>query len=483
MIWFCRARPGAILSAPCLAAPCLAAPCRAAPCLAAPCLVALCLVALCLATLCLPACNSPQGSPTAPPDEVDVHNNSAAAPAQQPESTGGRSPVAREPSEPVRQRSSPATVAASEPPQLLTAEELAQGWIALFDGSTLFGWEPNSDANWRVEESAIVVDAGDVGLLSTNSQFGNYILKLEFRSAPGTNSGIFLQTPQQPQDPASDCYELNIADSDNPFPTGSLVKRFKAPGNFDSKDWQAYEITVNQDHITVDLAGQQVLDYTDPNSLGRGHIGLQLNQGKVEFRNIKLRPLIMASIFNGEDLAGWKDYPKMASVFSVTEAGNLNVRNGSGQLESENSYGDFIFQLECITHATDLNSGIFYRCIPGDVMMGYECQIHNGFINGDRRQPKDYGTGGIFRRQEARLVVADDQQWFHKTIIADGPHMAAWVNGYQVSDWTDNRQPDANPRRGLRVEPGTIMIQGHDPTTDLSFRHLRITEIAPRSAE
>ena len=114
-------------------------------------------------------------------------------------------------------------------------------------------------------------------------------------------------------------------------------------------------------------------------------------------------------------------------------------------------------------------------------MMGYESQIHNGFKDGDRRQPVDWGTGAIFKRTPARLVVADDLKWFHKTILADGAHIATWVNGYQVADWTDDREPNENPRRGLRTEPGTIMIQGHDPTTDLSFRNLRITELVPRA--
>jgi len=77
-------------------------------------------------------------------------------------------------------------------------------------------------------------------------------------------------------------------------------------------------------------------------------------------------------------------------------------------------------------------------------------------------------------------VIADDFEWFAKTIIAEGPHIAVWVNGTQVTDWTDKREPDENPRRGLRLEPGTIMIQGHDPTTDLSFRNLRAAEMPRR---
>lgn len=437
-------------------------------------------------TLCLCACNSQPQSPavqTDAPDSRDVlsQSKSVAIGHSEPAKEQAEPTTARP--EPVQQDAEEPAEVVSQPPQLLTAEELAEGWIALFDGQTLFGWQAANKANWRVEDGSIVVDEGEVGLLCSNSQFADYILKLEFRSAPGTNSGIFLHTPRQPRDPASDCYELNIADSDNPFPTASLVKRAKAEGHFDSQDWQAYEVSVNQGRVTVMLDGRQVLDYTDPNPLGRGHIGLQLNQGKVEFRNIKLRPLGLKKIFNGQDLAGWKSYPEMASVFSVIEEGNLNVKNGSGQLETEGSYGDFVLQLECITHAPDLNSGIFYRCIPGDVMMGYESQIHNGFVDGDRSQPKDCGTGGIFRRQNARWVVADDGQWFYKTLIAGGPHVATWVNGYQVCDWTDERPPNENPRRGLRVEPGTIMIQGHDPATDLSFRNLRIIEMTPRAAE
>jgi len=116
-------------------------------------------------------------------------------------------------------------------------------------------------------------------------------------------------------------------------------------------------------------------------------------------------------------------------------------------------------------------------------MNGYESQIHNGFKNGDRSQPLDCGTGGIFRRQNARRVVADDLKWFFKTIVAHGPHVAVWVNGFQVTDWTDNRPPDPNPRKGLRVEPGTLMIQGHDPTTDLSFRNLRVAELGKRNGD
>ena len=36
-----------------------------------------------------------------------------------------------------------------------------------------------------------------------------------------------------------------------------------------------------------------------------------------------------------------------------------------------------------------------------------------------------------------------------------------------------------NARNGCRLEKGPISLQGHDPTTDLSFRNLRIAELPP----
>jgi hypothetical protein len=124
-----------------------------------------------------------------------------------------------------------------------------------------------------------------------------------------------------------------------------------------------------------------------------------------------------------------------------------------------------------------LNSGVFFRTLREGRWMGYESQINNVVQDGDRTKPADFGTGAIYRRQPARRVVPGDHQWFTKTIVADGPHFAVWVNGYQVTDWTDTRPEKENPREGLRLGPGVIAIQGHDPTTDFLFRKIGIAEL------
>jgi len=364
----------------------------------------------------------------------------------------------------------------------LTSQQISDGWVSLFDGKTLFGWQATSEANWRVESSEIRVDAGPAGWLMTTTEFADFHLHLQFKTSDKSNSGVFVRTNLAPEDPLRDCYEVNIAPLDNPFPTGSLVARQKveADTSFSEEGWQTLEIFAKGPDVRVLLNGDQVCELNDPQPLLRGHIGLQFMEGPIAFREVRLKPLGLTSIFNGKDLSGWKDDRAEESEFTVTSNGELQVSDGPGQLESTEKYGDFVLQLDCFVNGEGLNSGIFFRCIPGDKMMGYESQIHNGMIDGDPTKPEDCGTGGIFRRQNARRIVAEDFQWFTKTIIADGPHMAVWVNGYQVSDWTDERSPDENPRRGLRLAPGTLMIQGHDPTTDLRFRNLRAVELPKR---
>ena len=374
----------------------------------------------------------------------------------------------------------PAT-ARAEDPNTLSPAELDAGWILLFDGQTDFGWKATSQANWKVADGVISVSEGSMGLLRTTSEFGDFELKVDFRNPAGTNSGVFLRTPAEPKDPATDCYELNIAaETVSPFPTGSFVKRKKALDTPVSDKWRSFHVKAEGGHFSVAVDGWQVLDYLDPKPLGRGYIGLQYNTGPVEFRNVKLKPLRLKSLFNGRDLSGWKTFAGKSSVISVTPEGALNIKNGPGQAESEALFGDFVFQGEIISNGKELNSGIFFRNIPGSLAQGYESQIQNGYKNGDRTQPKDCGTGGFYRRQNARKVVSNDFEWFHKTLVVSGPHMATWINGYQVSDWTDERKPSENPREGLRVAPGSLTIQGHDPTTNLSFRHLQAAELPAR---
>ncbi len=363
--------------------------------------------------------------------------------------------------------------------QRLPLEDAREGWIRLFDGHTLFGWETTGDANWQVSEGTITVDSGDPGLLCTSTDWHDYELTLEFNADPDTNSGVFLRTPLQPTDPATDCFEINIAPDDNPFPTASVVGRVRADEDQIPEQtfgqWRRLTMRVQGDQLSVNIDGQLACEVTDEEGLTGGRIGLQKNSGRVAFRDIRLRPLGMKSLLD-EELTGWKRYPEMAGQFEATEQGGLQVTGGKTQLESRNQYGDFTLLAEYQMNHPETNSGIFFRSIPGDEMMGYECQVNDEMIDGDPLRPADGGTGGIFRRQDARIVAARPGESNAVLLTARGPQIAAWVNGIQVSDVIDQREPDENPRRGLRLDPGTLIIQGHDPATDIVYRQLSIAE-------
>jgi hypothetical protein len=108
------------------------------------------------------------------------------------------------------------------------------------------------------------------------------------------------------------------------------------------------------------------------------------------------------------------------------------VKDGNGDLQTEAQFGDFILQLDVISNGEHLNSGVFIRAIPGQFWLGYESQIRNQWEGDDRTRPVDFGTGGIYRRQPARRVVASDREWFLD--VAARPTLRHLGRGYQVSD-------------------------------------------------
>lgn len=416
------------------------------------CFLGICFLGVCVLGICVLGCSG----------KNDVQSNAMAK--AQPS----------EPSAPI----APQTYEASAEQLLaarLPAQDAADGWIRLFDGHTLFGWEITGAANWRVEDGAIVVDEGEKCFLCTSIPWADYELELEYQADPTTDSGVFLRTPLEPESPKLDCYEVNIAPTTHPFPTAGIVMRQKADTVPDASpdQWRAMRIVMDGKNVNVSVDGKQVNDYTDPIGLAAGRISLQHNSGRVAFRNIRLKPLGLESMLDAK-LSGWKKYPNMPGEFSIDDDGHLRVVGGRTQLESKQSYGDFVLMARYKLADPEMNSGVFFRCLPGQEMMGYECQISNQTNDGNLLSPADTGTGGIFKRQDARVVAGNPDDFSTLVLVVHQEKIAAWVDGVQVSNWFDDRAADENPRRGLRLEPGTIMIQGHDPGTDATFAEIAI---------
>ncbi len=359
---------------------------------------------------------------------------------------------------------------ADEELSALSAEEIRDGWIMLFDRESSFGWTPRFEEDGKVSvDDGILSIEGPLTLQST-SRFGSFEGRLEVKFLGTENAGPVLV----PSDPSED-----------------WVIELGSPNQKFSKSWFNFEFVVRgPDSVKGEFRGIHTSERNNINSAGafsalradlpldRSILAFQVEEGvTLQVRRADIKPLNTEPIFDGETLEGWNVLEDGNSVYSVTDEGYLNVKNGRGDIQTTGEYDDFVLQTEIFVNGENLNSGIFFRALPGQYWSGYESQIRNQYEGDDRTKPVDFGTGGIYRRQPSRRVVADDFEWFTKTLLADGNHFAVWVNGYQVSDWTDERPPANNGRNGFKAAPGVISIQGHDPTTDFSFRNIRIAEL------
>src|SRR6266542_2108097 len=140
-------------------------------------------------------------------------------------------------------------VASSWAQNTLTPKEAAEGWILLFDGKSLKGWQgratsvPNTTGDWSVENGSIVCGGRVPSWLSGDAVFSDFELKVEFRGGEKVNSGVFLRSQKEGQ-PHITGYELQIWDyQPTGFLTGSLVGSQKAsPVKIKPDQWNSYEV-------------------------------------------------------------------------------------------------------------------------------------------------------------------------------------------------------------------------------------------------
>lgn len=355
---------------------------------------------------------------------------------------------------------SPSTIFAGDKPNTLTQKEIEEGWILLFDGETTFGWKTEGDV--KVADGKISLGGKSASSIQTSCEFPPSSIDLEYsRSGKPSLKVCGRESDFFTQDAVNQWASMRIRAIREPKVMFHDIRFLRNGREFGA----------------IGISGGPPEEQLSK----KGAFRIEVPAGdQITLHSIKLRPFAMNSLFNAKDLSGWKvfDDPKRnASKWSVTKEGWLNVKNGPGDLQTEKKFDNFILQFECISNGKALNSGIFFRCIENQYQNGYEAQVQNGFKDNDRTKPADFGTGAIYRRIAARKVVPNDNEWFTMTVLAHGKHIATWVNGYQTVDWTDDRKENENPRNGYRAAAGHISIQGHDVTTDLSFRNIRIVEL------
>lgn len=217
------------------------------------------------------------------------------------------------------------TLHAADSVNALSADEKAQGWRLLFDGTSLNGWHLYAkkgppEAGWKAEGGLLKKVAKQRGGdIVTDQTFGDFDLRWEWRVAAGGNNGVkYLVTEQRTSAPG---HEYQMID-DAGHPDGKLGAKRQTAAFYDVLppaadkplkpvgEWNSSRILVQGNHVEHWLNGKKVLEYelgSDAvkaavaaskfkNSAGfgtkiSGHIMLTDHQDECWFRNLKLREL------------------------------------------------------------------------------------------------------------------------------------------------------------------------------------------------
>ena len=189
------------------------------------------------------------------------------------------------------------------------------GFVPLFDGQTLNGWHVQGGKieSWQARDGILSCVAPEGGWLSTDQEYGDFVLSLQWRIPQEGNSGVGLRYPKDSHVSQAGM-EIQILDDAAEIHrdikpeqhTGSIYYQVaaeqgaaKAPG-----EWNSYEITCRGPLVVVVLNGNEVVradmdehtegkgDLTPLSQRPRaGYIGLQSHGTGVDFRNIKIKIL------------------------------------------------------------------------------------------------------------------------------------------------------------------------------------------------
>ena len=196
-------------------------------------------------------------------------------------------------------------------------------WQSLFDGASANAWrgfhQTGLPAGWQVVDGALTrVGAG--GDIITTEQFQNFELELDWKIAPGGNSGVFFHVAEDtmkyvwqtgPEMQVLD--NQRHSDGKNPMTSAGSNFALHAPVRDVSKpagEWNRARLIVNGPHVEHWLNGEKVVEYELWNDdwkqrvqaskfkdmpryglMPTGHIALQDHGDWVAFRNIRIRRL------------------------------------------------------------------------------------------------------------------------------------------------------------------------------------------------
>ncbi len=178
------------------------------------------------------------------------------------------------------------------------------GYDTLFNGKNLNGWTNHGTEKWYVENGELLCESGpdkQYGYLSTDKEYYNFELTLQFKLESNGNSGVFIRSGIEGTKISG--WQVEVAPPGQH--TGGIYESYgrgwlvlpkpEDEAMLNANDWNTMIIRVFNNEITSWLNGKQMVNLTDEKiGAGKGFIALQIHDGggiKVRWKNIKIKEL------------------------------------------------------------------------------------------------------------------------------------------------------------------------------------------------
>ncbi|XZE33956.1 3-keto-disaccharide hydrolase [Pirellulaceae bacterium SH501] len=184
-----------------------------------------------------------------------------------------------------------------------------EGFKSLFDGKSFSGWKINeNEKSWSIEDGAFVCqgERSHLFYVGDDKPFKNFHLKVEVKTMPNSNGGIYFHTKYQDSNWPKHGFEVQVNNSydKDPRRTSSLyaVKDVAEPAAKDNV-WYTQEVIVQGKKVTLKVDGKTIVEYEEPASakagkdftrvIDEGTFALQCHDpgSRVYFRNIQVKRL------------------------------------------------------------------------------------------------------------------------------------------------------------------------------------------------
>ena len=180
----------------------------------------------------------------------------------------------------------------------------AQNKISIFNGKDLSGWKINGTEKWYVEKGELICESGpdkQYGYLSTNKNYKNFELTLEFKQEANGNSGVFFRSSIEGVKISG--WQCEVAPINHH--TGGIYESYGRgwliqPDSTHEKylktgKWNKMKLKVVGDEVTTWLNGHQMIYIKDEKiGAGNGFIALQIHDGggiKVRWKKIIIKEM------------------------------------------------------------------------------------------------------------------------------------------------------------------------------------------------